>query len=398
MFMRPGFAKSIRDSRNDQPRVNDDENFIMTDIHHGTAWHDLETNIVREIGEFGAVRDQPADGIAAKKLTAHRYGLHLTMNTDWYVCFVRIYPTDTLCCRMGILENRPHSTGAIYFAINDLPRDERFLQINIICAAVLPGPKEPNVQQINHCLEPSTKELMVLKGGKDDLCVVYNLTIILNESGVHMDVADEDEQVDVYADNEILDCDMPAAHKLSGTAGHSHDMHPCLYCDIDVTKINTREGYDYSTLRLALMKPATQTNGFTGWTASDDNHLLRQSFYSRDANPIRQRAILDDHGVRWSILNLIAGWFPSRKTALDFMHCVFLGMCHLRFRMSCITTYLIQGIIAHLFMRVLFAGYMISGIGGRESPKQRFEALINSVKWPSHITRLPKNVRNDLLI
>ncbi|KAG2126265.1 uncharacterized protein EDB93DRAFT_1257640 [Suillus bovinus] len=182
---------------------------------------------------------------------------------------------------------------------------------------------------------------------------MHNLMKLQN--GVKMDIFEE-EPADVYADCEILDCDMPAAHKLSGTAGHSHDMHPCLYCDTDITKVNTREGFDYS------------------WTASDNYHLLRQSYYSRDANPLRQKAILDDHGVCWVILNLIAGWFPSKKTALDFMHCIFLG------------------IIAHLFMRVLFEGYMFSGVGGRNSPKQCFEALINLVKWPTHITHLPKNL------
>lgn len=56
----------------------------------------------------------------------------------------------------------------------------------------------------------------------------------------------EEEPADIYADCEILDCDMPAAHKLSGTAGHSHNMHPCLYCDTDITKVNIREGFDYS--------------------------------------------------------------------------------------------------------------------------------------------------------
>lgn len=222
---------------------------------------------------------------------------------------------------MGILENRPHSTGAIYYAINDLPREERFLQINVICAAVLPGPKEPNVQQINHCLEPSVKELIMLKNGSLSLMqLALNSPII---PGVKMDIINEEEPVDVFADNEILDCDMPAAHKLSGTAGHSHDMHPCLYCDVDITKINTRQGYDYSTF--VLTRPSFQLTISIGWIAADDNHLLRQSFYSRDANPVRQKAILDDHGVRWSIINLIAGWFPSKKTALDFMHCIFLG-------------------------------------------------------------------------
>lgn len=84
MFMRPGFAKSIRDSRQDQPRRNDDDDYVMTDIHDGTLWHELETNTVRETGELGTVRDRPQDnGPTATKLTEHRYGLHLTLNIDW---------------------------------------------------------------------------------------------------------------------------------------------------------------------------------------------------------------------------------------------------------------------------------------------------------------------------
>ncbi|KAF9226427.1 hypothetical protein BS17DRAFT_765413 [Gyrodon lividus] len=67
-------------------------------------------------------------------------------------------------------------------------------------------------------------------------------------------------------------------------------------------------------------------------------------------------------------------WFLMKKTALDFMHCIFLG------------------IICHLFMKILFAAYMFPGTGGNQSPKCCFEDLINSVQWPSHITRLPKNL------
>ena len=50
--------------------------------------------------------------------------------------------------------------------------------------------------------------------------------------------------------------------------------------------------------------------------------------------------------------------------------------------------------VAFLFNYVLFAAHMFSGLGGADSPKRRFEDVINSIKWPSHITRLPKNVRN----
>ncbi|KAG0698529.1 hypothetical protein DFH29DRAFT_877950 [Suillus ampliporus] len=249
MFMRPGFAKSIRDSRQDQPQRNNDNDYVMTDIHDGMLWHELETNTVHEIGELGTFKP---------------------------------------VLLMGILENQPHSSGPIYYAINDLPRNQRFLQVNVICAAIMPGPKEPNIQQINHCLEPSTRELMDLK------------------NSVKMDVHGEEEAADVFADNKVLACNMPASHKCNGTAGHSHDFHPCAFCDADVVKINTPDGYNNT------------------WSAKDDFHMLHQSFYSRDAGPARQEAILRDHGVRWSILNLLSGWLPSKKSVLDFMHCIFL--------------------------------------------------------------------------
>jgi hypothetical protein len=84
MFMRPGFATSIRDSRHDQPRRNDDEDFVMIDMYDGTLWHELETNTIREIGELGAIRDRPPNNSpTAMKITEHRYGLHLTLNIVW---------------------------------------------------------------------------------------------------------------------------------------------------------------------------------------------------------------------------------------------------------------------------------------------------------------------------
>ncbi|EIW77947.1 hypothetical protein CONPUDRAFT_61597 [Coniophora puteana RWD-64-598 SS2] len=323
MFMRPGFANMIRDSRADVPNRNHDKEFIMKDMHDGSLWHELDTHTVREVSEHGHVRDRPEDGReTAPKLSSHRFGLVLTMNVDW----------------MGVLENRPHSTGAMYFAINNLPRDQRFLQINVICASVMPGPKEPDVRQISHCMEPSAREVNMLR------------------SGVSMDVYDEEEPANVYADCACLDCDMPASHKCNGTASHSHDMQPCLYCDATVIDINSASGYDNSR------------------TPKDDYELLRQALYSKDAPPARQDQILDDHGARFVTLDLIPGWLPKTKTVLDFMHCVYLG------------------IIPHLYDKVLFGGYMITGLGGSDSAKQRFESLINSIAWPSHITRLPKNV------
>lgn len=68
--------------------------------------------------------------------------------------------------RFGVLNGRPHSTGPIYLTINNLPCDERFLQINTICVAITPGPKEPTVEQLNNLLEPVQHDVQQLKQGE----------------------------------------------------------------------------------------------------------------------------------------------------------------------------------------------------------------------------------------
>ncbi|KDR66227.1 hypothetical protein GALMADRAFT_217198 [Galerina marginata CBS 339.88] len=82
-FMRPGFAKMIKDSRGHQGGHNGDEDFVMHDIYDGAGWDQCYTNTVREVGNMGSIRDVARDGGELEKLTSHRYGLHLTLNTDW---------------------------------------------------------------------------------------------------------------------------------------------------------------------------------------------------------------------------------------------------------------------------------------------------------------------------
>lgn len=50
----------------------------------------------------------------------------------------------------------------------------------------------------------------------------------------------------VYEDCICANCDTPAAHKFNGLAGHSHDMHPCPYCDVNILDVDDMSGYDDS--------------------------------------------------------------------------------------------------------------------------------------------------------
>ncbi|KII92119.1 hypothetical protein PLICRDRAFT_461608 [Plicaturopsis crispa FD-325 SS-3] len=322
MFMRPGFAKKVEKKPEHTPGRNNNEDFVMTDMQDGEAWYRNTTGTVREVGDRGTVRDVPGNGDPMPtRLFSHRFGLQLTINMDGF----------------GIIGGRPHSCHASYISINNLSREERYLQVNVICNNTMPGPHEPTQQQLNHSMEPVTKDMIRLN------------------NGVEMEIYGE-EPDDVFADCVCANCDTPTARKMNGTAGHTHDLHPCPYCHVDVLDLNRVEGFNYTS------------------EDKDDYKMLRRAFESRVSGAAHQLVLLRDYGVRWVTLNLLSGWLPSTKTVLDFMHNVFLGL------------------ICHIFMEILFKAYMFSGVGGSSSEKQHFEDIINAVRWPSHITRLPKNL------
>ena len=85
MFMRPGFAALVERRPENRPGRNKDESFVMNDICDGDMWYRSTTNSMRECGTTGTIRDVPIPGQEMKHLYTHRFGLQLTLNTDWCV-------------------------------------------------------------------------------------------------------------------------------------------------------------------------------------------------------------------------------------------------------------------------------------------------------------------------
>ena len=59
-------------------------------------------------------------------------------------------------------EGTMYSTGAIYGAICNLPRDVRFKHENLLIIGLLPGPHKVSLQKINHYLAPIVDKLKTL--------------------------------------------------------------------------------------------------------------------------------------------------------------------------------------------------------------------------------------------
>ena len=136
---------------------------ILEDIYDGQIWKDFK--------EY--------DG---KPFFSVPFNFGLTLNIDWFQPFKRTN----------------YSVGAIYVAIQNLPREQRFLSENTILVGIIPC--EPS-KVINTILEPLVNDLLKLWDG------------VIMESSTS-------NKVIVRAALICVSCDIPAARKVCGFVGH----------------------------------------------------------------------------------------------------------------------------------------------------------------------------------
>ena len=129
MFLRSGFESSLRHWTN---RLHPDN--TLSDIYDGQVWRNFKD-------------EQESDCFFRPEKADNHLGLIL--NLDWF------QPYD------GAI----YSTGVLYAAICNLPRNVRFRPENMLILGILPGPNEVSLHKINHYLSPIITELETLWEG-----------------------------------------------------------------------------------------------------------------------------------------------------------------------------------------------------------------------------------------
>jgi Transposase family tnp2 len=182
------------------------------------------------------------------------------------------------------------SVGGIYMICLNLPPSIRFNVENVYLVAIIPGPSQPSLHEINFLLKPLV----------DDLLDFWDPGVYLTRTHQHPD------GLLVRCAVVPLVCDLPAARQMSGFA-HFKSKHFCSECHQTLDDINDLE-YD-------TWKPRT---------CSD--HLDAAKMW-RDAESWTQRATAaETNGVRWSELLRLPYWDPTRYTVIDSMHSFFLRL------------------------------------------------------------------------
>ena len=177
MYCQPDFEKLLRHWSNRQQFDN-----ILTDIYDGRVWRNFkDTN---EEGSPNFFQPDVAD--------SH---LGLMLNLDWFQPF----------------DGTTHSTGVIYAAICNLPRDVHFKRENMLILGILPGPHEVSLHKINHYLAPIVDDLESLWRG-----------VTLPRMFEHQ------EGKNIRAALILVSCDIPAARKI---CGHISALVLCHRCE-----------------------------------------------------------------------------------------------------------------------------------------------------------------------
>ena len=187
-----------------------------------------------------------------------------------------------------------YSVGVIYAVICNLPRTERYKSHNILTLAVIPGPKEPKLHEINNYLYPIINQLVHLWSG-------YNIVTHENKSGRFIRGA-------------IIGCssDVPATRKLCGFISARVACYRCYKLANFVNNQSNFGGF----------------SDFSDWFVERDIDIIREKAYEwkKCQTEESRKNHVSQHHVRWSEIYNLDYFNPVRHCVVDPMHCLFLGV------------------------------------------------------------------------
>jgi hypothetical protein len=177
----------------------------------------------------------------------------------------------------------------------NLPVEIRYLPENMYLA-VIPGPAEPHLVEINHYLRPLI----------DDLLISWEKGLYISRTPSFPDGRNTRSAIAAVVS------DLPAARQVSALANHNSHFY-CSVCSC--YHLATRGSTDYQA-----------------WRSRDYNQMRKDAEAWRNANSNDQIKMFQSAGLRWSELWRLPYWDPTKQLVVDPMHCLLLGLAQYHVR------------------------------------------------------------------
>lgn len=189
------------------------------------------------------------------------------------------------------------SVGAIYLVCMNLPLATRYLIENVCLVGIIPGPKEPRLNQVNHFLKPLT----------DDLKTLWNPGVWISKTRNY-----PMGRV-IHAALGAIVADLPAMKKVAGFTSYTHNYF-CHYCKLTSDQL---DDFDSTTWKPLLRKLPEHQEAVASWNAAQSSE--------------EQAAITKAHGIRPVVFSELRYFNPFAQAAIDQLH-LWMGLIkkHLR--------------------------------------------------------------------
>lgn len=256
MLARPGKEKDMDERARSATVKTDMEDIWDSPIAHAVPWP-----------TGGSYAEAPASELR----------LLFSVGIDWF------------SAHHGAAGKKQWSVGAIYLVCLNLPPAVRQRPENICFLCVIPGPRKPSNQQLNHILEPLVDEFLTFW-----------------TTGVKFTrTAESAKGRLVYAFLLLLVADLDACRALAGF-NHYNCEKLCSYCDITKSTIKN-------------INVAT-------WVPRDSSLHRREALKWKDATSAERDKITKRYGLRYSTLLRLPYWDPVLQVVPEPMHMIQLGL------------------------------------------------------------------------
>src|SRR6266702_368613 len=181
------------------------------------------------------------------------------------------------------------SIGAIYIVLLNLPVDVHYWVENMFLVGIIPGHREPSLEQVDHVLKPLV----------DNLLCFWEPGVFIKQTAHYV------EGHLCHAVLIPLVCDLPAARQMLGSASHA-SIHFCSFCRLPLPKIDNLEVNSWPICT---------------W----EEHRQSTCDWKNTTSATVQWRLYRQNGVWWSELLCLPYWDPTTFTVLDCMHSLLLG-------------------------------------------------------------------------
>ncbi|KAJ3528879.1 hypothetical protein NM688_g7934 [Phlebia brevispora] len=182
------------------------------------------------------------------------------------------------------------SAGMMALTCYNLPADIRYRTENMHLCGVIPGPKEPSREEMNHFLAPLV----------DDFLRMWDPGVYFSRTAKY------EQGRRVFCLLVPLISDAPASKKISGMTSHSATLF-CSLCRLPRADINNLDEQSWERI-------------------TPEQHRQLADRWRQAESKAEQDRLLKQNGIRWSELLRLPYWDPTRFIIIDPMHNLLLGL------------------------------------------------------------------------